>query len=139
MYSTLFRGETPVHYYPPAQKLPPKALPGHPYPGTALSSFPPQYAPSLVTNNVPSQALKAYSTHQYQPSVKSSSISSIYPDIYQGYKGEVSHQYPYNSAYQQNNYFHASPPYQPHYDIHPHESVPNYQQYYIGVNDYSST
>ena len=127
---TLYRGETPVHYFPPAQKLPPKGGPVVPYPGTSLFQFSPR--------NIPSQNFEPFSIHQYQPSVKPSSISSIYPDIYQGYKDDYSKQSPYNSAYQQNNYFHASPPYQPNYITSSQENLPNYQQYYVGFNDHSS-
>ena len=127
---TLYRGESPVHYFSPAQKLPPKGGPVVPYPGTSLLQFP--------STNAPTQSFEPFSIHQYEPSVKSSSISSIYPDIYQGYENDKANQSPYNSVYQQNNYFHASPPYQPNYFTSSHENLPNYQQYYVGFNDHSS-
>ena len=129
IYETLFRGDTPVHYYPPAQKLPPQGVPALPYPGTPIFEFSPQFAPS--------ESFDQHSTRQYQPLVKPTSISSIYPDIYQGYKEDASYQYPYNSAYQQNNYFRASPPYQPDYSNY--ESQQNYQNIYLGSNSYSRT
>ena len=125
IYPTLFRGETPVHYFPPEEKLPPKLEPAPTYQST------PSYQPD--TQYTPSQSFGPYSIHHYQPSYKSTLVDNNTP-IYQ-----YSEPYPfeYDLAYEHNNVFRAAPPYQSNYNKPIHESFLNYQQDYTGFDDYS--
>ena len=125
IYPTLFRGETPVHYFPPAEKLPSEVEPFPTFPQSPSYQYGTQYTPS--------PSFGPYSIHQYEPSYKSTSVDSNTP-IHQN---SGPYQYQHNLAYQPYNVFQSAPPYQSNFNSATHESSSNYQQDYTGFGGYS--